>query len=91
MENKKNKPFYSTEELASALHINRHKLGLYRKYGLLKAVKCGRGYSYFVEDIKKFVEKYNGCSLRNETEIILAARRIGRTTKRTIGKARDTK
>ena len=79
---KKSKAFYSTEELASALKINRHKLGLYRKYGLLKAVKCGRGYSYFVEDIQKFVDMYNGCSLRNETEIMLAARRVGRVVKR---------
>lgn len=83
---KKSKPFYSTEELASALKINRHKLGLYRKYGLLKAVKCGRGYSYFVEDIQKFVDKYSGCSLCNETEIMLAARRIGRNVKRVTRK-----
>lgn len=78
----KPKMFYTTAEIAECLHVNRHKIGLYRKYGLLRAVKAGRGWSYLASDIEQFVEKYNGCELRNETEIMLAARRVGRNVKR---------
>lgn len=45
----------STNEAAAALHTHRHRIDLLRKFGLLHAVKLGRGYGYRVQELERFV------------------------------------
>lgn len=46
----------NTQQAAKALHIERHRLGMLRRYGLIHAVKLGRGFGYRVQEIERFLE-----------------------------------
>lgn len=53
----------TTEQVAQALHIERHRLGMLRRYGLIHAVKLGRGYGYRPQEIERFLEWAEGKNL----------------------------
>lgn len=69
---KKEKLFYSTEDLTKELGVDRRKIGWLRKYGLLRGVKVGHSYRFFADDIRVFVNKYAKYDLSNEEKIEMA-------------------
>lgn len=65
----KKKMFYSTEELADELGVDNRKIGWLRKYGLLRAVRIGKAYRFYVTDIEDFVKQYGDYDLSDEEKI----------------------
>lgn len=59
----------NTEQAAEALHTHRHRIGLLRRYGLLHAVKLGRGYGYSTQELVRFIKWAEGKDLGNEDQI----------------------
>ena len=53
----------NTEQAAKALHIERHQLGQLRRYGLIHAVKLGKGYGYRIQELERFLEWAEGKNL----------------------------
>lgn len=48
------------------------KLSLYRRYGLLKAVKAGKAYVYRKEWLDEFMDEWAGYDLSSEAAVKLA-------------------
>lgn len=46
----------NTEQAAKALHIERHRLGQLRRFGLIHACKLGKGYGYRPSELERFLE-----------------------------------
>lgn len=46
----------NTEQAAKALHIERHRLGQLRRFGLIHACRLGKGYGYRVTELERFLE-----------------------------------
>ena len=46
----------TTEQAVKALHIERHQLGQLRRFGLIHAVKLGKGYGYRPQEVERFLE-----------------------------------
>lgn len=53
----------TTDQVVQALHIERHRLGMLRRYGLIRAVRLGRGYGYRTQEIERFLEWAEGKNL----------------------------
>lgn len=64
---------FTTKEISSLLKMNPHKIGWLRKYGLLKGIKAGKGYIFSEEEIKRFLEEFQGSDLSSEHAIQLTA------------------
>lgn len=47
---------YKTKEAAEWLGVDRHMLGCLRHYGLIHAVKIGKGYGYRPQELERFIE-----------------------------------
>ena len=58
----------------TALYLNTtvRKVGLFRKYGLLKAVRLGRHYCYRKEWCDQFLDEWSGSDISSEEKIRLA-------------------
>ena len=46
----------TTQQAAEALHIERHRLGQLRRFGLIHACRLGKGYGYRVTELERFAE-----------------------------------
>lgn len=46
----------TTQQAAKALHIERHRLGQLRRFGLIHACKLGKGYGYRPSELERFLE-----------------------------------
>jgi hypothetical protein len=63
-------PQYMDSEKASHyLSIPIRKLNLYRSEGLIKAVRCGKGYLYRQSWLDDFMEEYAGYDISNRDKI----------------------
>ena len=67
----------TTEQVAQALHIERHRLGMLRRYGLIHAVKLGKGYGYRTQEIERFLEWAEGKNLGTIDHIKFWAKQKG--------------
>ena len=64
-----------SKKVAEYLHCPVRKVNLLRKYGILKSVRFGKGYSYREEWITEMLELWNGYDLSNENAIIASVQR----------------
>ena len=64
------KMLLNAQELCEMTHLNKNDLTLYRRMGLLKAIKKGRQYLYPVKEIEKFIERCINMDLTNKYTII---------------------
>lgn len=55
----------NAKELCELTHFNKNDLTLYRRTGLLKAIKKGKKYLYPVKEIEKFIERSMYMDLTN--------------------------
>lgn len=46
----------TTQQAAEALHIERHRLGQLRRFGLIHACRLGKGYGYRPSELERFLE-----------------------------------
>lgn len=53
----------TTQQAAEALHIERHRLGQLRRFGLIHAVKLGKGFGYRPSELERFLEWAEGKDL----------------------------
>ena len=53
----------TTEQAVKALHIERHQLAKLREFGLIRAVKLGKGYGYRRQELERFLEWAEGKDL----------------------------
>lgn len=67
----------NTQQAAEALQTHRHRLGTLRRYGLIHAVKLGKGYGYRVQELERFLEWAEGKDLGNEDQIRHWAKKKG--------------
>lgn len=68
---------FSTQETAELLCVTREKVGWFRMYGLLPGTKTGRGYTFRLSSIRKFLDMTEGSDLSNRQKIILFAQKKG--------------
>ena len=66
--------FIGNNEAGKYLHMTGRKIGLYRRTGLIKAVRSGHSWLYSVDELDRFMKDWSGYSLRNEEEIMCAKR-----------------
>ena len=59
----------NTEQAAKALHIERHRLGQLRRFGLIHACKLGKGYGYRPSELERFLEWAEDKDLRSLDKI----------------------
>lgn len=64
-----------SKAVAEYLHCPVRKVNLLRKYGIIKSVRFGKGYSYREEWITEMLESWNGYDLSNEDAIIASIQR----------------
>lgn len=64
--------YMDSEEASNYLRIPIRKLNLYRSEGLIKAVRCGKGYLYRQTWLDQFMEDYAGYDVSNAEKIRLA-------------------
>lgn len=69
--------WYTTAELADALHCSVRQVRRLHKYGLVKGIRTARGYVFHELEIANFWNTYRGCDLSNEDKIIIAAKTKG--------------
>lgn len=69
--------WYTTEELATALHCSVRQVRRLHKYGLIKGIRTARGYVFHELEITNFWNTYRGCDLSNEDKIRIAAKTKG--------------
>lgn len=65
--------WYTTEELATALHCSVRQVRRLHKYGLIEGIRTARGYVFHEVEITNFWNKYRGADLSNEDKIRNAA------------------
>ena len=65
--------WYTTEELATALHCSIRQVRRLHKYGLIEGIRTARGYVFHELEIDSFWNKYRGADLSNEDKIRNAA------------------
>ena len=70
----------TTEQVAQALHIERHRLGMLRRYGLIHAVKLGKGFGYRTQEVERFLEWAEDKNLGTLDHIKFWAREKGSVT-----------
>lgn len=61
--------FKGNEAAAAYLHVTARKISLYRRYGLISAVRAGHGWVYSQDELDKFMKEWAGYSLRNADEV----------------------
>ena len=64
-----NKLLLNAKELCELTHLNKNDLTLYRRTGLLKAIKKGRQYLYPMKEVERFIEKSVYMDLTNQFTI----------------------
>lgn len=64
--------YMDSEEASEYLRIPIRKLNLYRSEGLIKAVRCGKGYLYRQTWLDQFMEDFAGYDVSNTEKIRLA-------------------
>ena len=69
--------WYTTAELADALHCSVRQVRRLHKYGLIKGIRTARGYVFHELEIANFWNEYRGTDLSNEDKIRLAAKAKG--------------
>lgn len=65
--------WYTTAELADALHCSVRQVRRLHKYGLITGIRTARGYVFHELEITNFWNTYRGCDLSNEDKIRAAA------------------
>lgn len=65
----------NSKEVAERLHCPVRKVNLLRKYGIIKSVRFGKGYSFREEWISEMLENWSGYDLSNENAIIASVQR----------------
>lgn len=61
-------------DAAEYLCTTERKISLFRRYGLLEAVKLGKGYVYKVSQLDAFWDEWKGYDLSNEEAVKFAIR-----------------
>ena len=69
--------WYTTAELADALHCSVRQVRRLHKYGLIKGIRTARGYVFHELEITNFWNEYRGTDLSNEDKIRIAAIKKG--------------
>lgn len=69
--------WYTTAELADALHCSVRQVRRLHKYGLIKGIRTARGYVFHELEITNFWNEYRGTDLSNEDKIRIAAKLKG--------------
>lgn len=60
----------NAKELCDMTHLNKNDLTLYRRTGLLKAIKKGKKYLYPMKEVEKFIEISVDMDLTNQYTIL---------------------
>lgn len=60
----------NAKELCELTHLNKNDLTLYRRMGLLKAIKKGKKYLYPVKYVDEFIENSINMDLTNRYTIL---------------------
>lgn len=66
--------FEGNDAAGKYLHVTGRKISLYRRMGLIKAMRGGYGWIYSQDELDRFMKEWQGFSLRNEEEIMVAKR-----------------
>lgn len=61
--------FYTTAELAEAMHCSIRQIRRLHKYGAIKGIRTARGYVFHELEIASFWNYYRGMDLSNEEKI----------------------
>ena len=69
--------WYTTADLAEALHCSVRQVRRLHKYGLIKGIRTARGYVFHEVEILNFWNEYRGTDLSNEDKIRIAAKTKG--------------
>ena len=69
--------WYTTADLAEALHCSVRQVRRLHKYGLIKGIRTARGYVFHELEIANFWNEYRGTDLSNEDKIRIAAKTKG--------------
>ena len=69
--------WYTTQELAEALHCSVRQVRRLHKFGLIQGIRTARGYVFHELEITNFWNNYRGADLSNEDKIRLAAKSKG--------------
>ena len=69
--------WYTTQELAEAMHCSVRQVRRLHKYGLIQGIRTARGYVFHELEIANFWNTYRGADLSNEDKIRLAAIKKG--------------
>lgn len=69
--------WYTTQELAEALHCSVRQVRRFHKYRLIEGIRTARGYVFHELEITNFWNTYRGADLSNEDKIRLAAKSKG--------------
>ncbi len=64
---------YNTKEATEILSINRNLLDIYRRRGLIRAVKVGRYFIYPRAELERFIERNLGNEITKDGTIISGA------------------
>lgn len=58
---------FTTEEVASLLRTHRNMVDRLRRNGLISGIKLGKGFIYSAVEINRFLERYAGEDLSNDS------------------------
>lgn len=58
---------FTTEEVASLLRTHRNMVDRLRRNGLINGIKLGKGFIYSAVEINRFLERYAGEDLSNDS------------------------
>ena len=61
--------YMDSKDASQYLRIPIRKLNLYRSEGLIKSIRCGKGYCYRREWLDQFMENFAGYDISNRTKI----------------------
>lgn len=64
--------FFTTADLAAALHCNVRQIGKLRRNGLLQGIRAGHGFVFSEDEITEFYRTYAGCDLSTEEKMRFA-------------------
>lgn len=67
-----NQHWYTTADLAEALHCSERQICKFRKNGLIEGIRTSKGYVFHELEIDRFWQTFRGCDLSSEDKMQLA-------------------
>lgn len=63
-----------TDEAAKYIGVDKSKIVMYRKLGMIGGVKCGHGWIYLQDDLDGMIREYAGMEIDTEENCLIAIR-----------------